>query len=156
PKGAGTGETVYDYTLSEEGVEWGRWKPPTWRYPGGEKLDFSNMLVPTLDSTRAIYLMDALHNGCRKPVMLTGGPGTAKTSTALMFFSSFNPAARLVKRLNFSSATAPGNFQEAVEAELDKRGGKSFGPPGGKKMTVFIDDVSMPAVNTWGDQPTNE
>ena len=38
--------------------------------------------------------------------------------------------------------------QNAVEAELDKRGGKNFGPPNGNKMTFFIDDMSMPEVRS--------
>lgn len=37
--------------------------------------------------------------------------------------------------------------QNSIEVELDKRGGKNFGPPGGKKMTIFMDDLSMPEVN---------
>lgn len=36
--------------------------------------------------------------------------------------------------------------QNSIEVELDKRGGKNFGPPGGKKMTIFMDDLSMPEV----------
>jgi dynein heavy chain len=47
-------------------------------------------------------------------------------------------------------------FQNTLELELDKRGGKNFGPPNGKKMTVFIDDMSQPDKNSWGDQPTLE
>ena len=39
---------------------------------------------------------------------------------------------------------------------MDKQGGKSYGPPTGKRMTIFLDDLSMPEVNTWGDQPTLE
>lgn len=38
--------------------------------------------------------------------------------------------------------------QNSIEVELDKRGGKNFGPPGGKKMTIFMDDLSMPEVMT--------
>jgi hypothetical protein len=152
------GETVYEYVLDNAGggeLSWSRFKAPLWNYPDQEKLDFSNLLVPTMDSTRSIYLIDAFHR-YRRPVLMIGGPGTAKTSTALMYFSSFDVNKQMMKRVNFSSATTPGLFQESIESELDKRGGKSFGPPGGKRMTVFIDDVSMPSINTWGDQPTNE
>ena len=46
--------------------------------------------------------------------------------------------------------------QNTLELELDKRGGKNFGPPNGKKMTIFIDDISQPERNDWGDQPTLE
>ena len=149
------GETIYEYFVSDAGV-WTLWKPPVWKYPAGqEKLDFSNLLVPTMDSTRALYNCQHVHKQ-KKAVCMVGGEGTAKTSTALMFFATLDPSEMLVKRVNFSSATTPFMCQSRIEVELEKRGGRNFGPPGGKAMTIFMDDLSMPEVNVWGDQPTLE
>eukprot|EP00606_Chrysophyceae_sp_TOSAG23-5_P000883 GSChrysophyteH2.ASY1.ANO1.1544.1 assembled CDS len=91
-------------------------------------LDFSNLLVPTMDSTRASYNIFHMQKQ-KKAVCL---------------------------RVNFSSATTPFMAQQSVEVELEKRGGKNFGPPGGRAMTIFVDDISMPDINVWGDQPTLE
>ena len=151
------GDTIFEYLVEPATCAWRKVAPPGWQYPRGEKLDFSNLLVPTMDSTRANYIMRHMHKqGKATPVLIVGASGTAKTSTALMFFDSLDSAKMLVKKVNFSSATTPFMCQNAVEVELDKRGGKNFGPPGGKKMTFFIDDLSMPEKNAWGDQPTLE
>lgn len=152
----GPNETIFEYFVANETGDWQLWKPPVWHYPAGqEKLDFSNLLVPTMDSTRAIYNCVHLHKQ-KKAICMVGGEGTAKTSTALMFFQTLDQNEMLVKRVNFSSATTPFMCQSSIEVELEKRGGRNFGPPGGKAMTIFMDDLSMPEVNTWGDQPTLE
>ena len=85
-----------------------------------------------------------------------GGPGTAKTCIVQQFLSRFDPDRHASKTITFSSLTSPAIFQAAVEGAMEKRQGRTYGPPGGKAMSLFIDDLSMPALNAWGDQVTNE
>jgi dynein heavy chain len=73
-----------------------------------------------------------------------------------MYASKFDSAVQLFKRINFSSATSPSLFQASIETECDNKIGKDFAPPQNKKMVVFVDDMSMPFVNKWGDQITLE
>lgn len=149
------GETVFEYYVDLSSLKWEKWKPPVWIYPQGENLNFSNLLVPTMDSTRAIYVTEHIQKQ-GAPVLIVGAEGTAKTSTQLMFLAKQDSSKMITKRINFSSATTPGMAQYSIETELDKRGGKTYGPPNGKRMTIFFDDISMPEVNKWGDQPTLE
>jgi len=151
----GEHETLYEYYVDPETTEWQLWRPPVWNYPNTKHLDFSNLLVPTMDSTRAQFIIATLQKANHN-VLLLGGSGTAKTSTAYMYLDGLDENVMLTKIMNFSSATSPFMFQNTVETQLDKRGGKKFGPAQGKKMTFFLDDISMPLVNNWGDQPTLE
>ena len=148
-------ETIFDYHLhiSERGISWKLINPPKWKPP--KQIFFSRLLMPTVDSTKAELLINYLKEN-NHPILLIGGSGTAKTSSVLMYANKFDSDKMLFHQINFSSATLPVHFQTSIESVCDTKIRKGFGPKDGKKMTVFIDDLSMPEKNKWGDQITLE
>ena len=153
-------DTVFEFMINSENssYEWVHWgsRIPGWAYTGQDlNAEFATLLIPTIDSVRSEYNME-LSVAKGRPVLLVGGPGTAKTSIILSVLGKQDPTTTGFKKLSFSSATTPIIFQRTIEGCVEKRQGRTFGPPGGKKMVVFIDDVSMPEINTWGDQITLE
>jgi len=158
-------ETIYDYCYDHKSKQWKLWEPESWSAP--KRIIFSQLLIPTADSCRADFIIKKISslNPIRSQIrgepgqlntLLVGSSGTAKTSVIQMYCNKFDPSVMLQKRINFSSATLPKDFQFSIEAEIEKKQSRVFAPPQGKKMTVFLDDMSMPLVNTWGDQITLE
>ncbi|VVD00171.1 unnamed protein product [Leptidea sinapis] len=58
----------------------------------------------------------------------------------------------IIQQMNFSSRTSSMDVQRNLESVVEKRTKDTFGPPVGKKMLVFIDDMNMPIVDTYGTQ----
>ncbi|KAM6900105.1 dynein axonemal heavy chain 5 [Xenentodon cancila] len=149
-------QTIFEFTVNNQG-QWEHWsnKVPEYIYPRDHVPDYSSILVPNVDNVRMDFLMQSIMKQ-RKAVLLIGEQGTAKTVMIKGHISKLDPELYLNKTLNFSSATLPGMFQRTIESYIDKRMGTTYGPPAGRRMTVFIDDINMPVINEWGDQITNE
>merc|ERR1719272_1857621 len=89
----------------------------------------------------------------KKPAMFCGESGTAKTVTCHSCFNSLDADKYVVLGINFSSRTTSMDFQKIIEENIDKRTFKTYGPKAsGKKLLVFIDDMNMPKIDTYGTQ----
>ena len=92
-------ETVFDFSYDGKVADWKVWSPEKWTPP--KRIMFSQLLIPTADSTRAEYViskistLNPVRNVVRKEpghlnTLLVGSSGTAKTSVVLMYCNKFN------------------------------------------------------------------
>uniref|UniRef100_A0A182NRZ8 AAA+ ATPase domain-containing protein n=1 Tax=Anopheles dirus TaxID=7168 RepID=A0A182NRZ8_9DIPT len=143
--------TLFDYFFDIERKQWLAWEwvIPSYEHDAG--LHFSDILVPTMDTLKIEKILD-LMNKVRRPVVLVGDPGTSKTAVISHFLRHLNRDSFIVLNINFSSRTSSMDVQKTIEAAVEKRTKDIFGPPVGKKLVTFIDDMNMPQVDNYGTQ----
>ncbi|EZA57210.1 Dynein heavy chain 10, axonemal [Ooceraea biroi] len=143
--------TMYDYMLDVKKKIWMAWKWLVPAYVHDRQKSFSDILVQTIDTLRTTWFMNLMNN-MQRPVLLVGEIGTSKTAIVHEFLRNLSPEKYEQLLINFSSRTTSMNVQRNIESVMEKRTRGIFGPAPGKKLIVFIDDMNMPIVDTYGTQ----
>ncbi|XP_069560973.1 dynein axonemal heavy chain 6 [Brachyistius frenatus] len=127
---------------------------PAFKY--NSEQPFFEMLVPTTDTVRYGYLMENLLS-VRQSVLFTGDTGVGKSVVARGLLNSIQEnAGYLPVYINFSAQTSSARTQEIIESKLEKKRKNILGAPGNKKLVIFVDDLNMPKLDSYGSQPPIE
>ena len=145
----GSGKELFEHIYNPDERRWEKWEERVPKYKQPVPFQFYKVVVPTSDSVMYTYLLDRALAG-NNPCLLVGEPGTAKTTVVQNYLYSQNGIKRL--EINLSSRTSAADVQNNIEANTEKKSGKIYGAPAGKKLVVFIDDMNMPKVDEYGTQ----
>merc|ERR1719199_1341002 len=149
PKMPDPGE-AFDYRYEPSTQSWTHWQQWMVPYnPVAERM-YQNIVISTVEIERMKYIL-ALHVQCNRPVLYVGVAGTGKTTIVKDYLSELGES-RLSAMMGLNNYSNSFAFQKIMEGYLDKRTGRTFGPPGNKKCVMFIDDLNMPAIDKYETQ----
>ena len=144
--------TVYDYYYDPKKMSWQPWSERLGEYIPISDMPVSSIIVPTVDIVRVRAVVELSIDGNR-PVMFIGVSGTGKTTLSKDYLSSINQEEKQFNTINFNNYTDSLSLQRFIEAHVEKKMGREYGPPSGKKLLIFfIDDLNMPFVDKYGTQ----
>merc|ERR1719247_2877787 len=144
---------AFDYRFDAVAKEWVHWDQFVVAYEPITERMYQNIVVSTVELERMKYVLD-LHVNRGKPVLYVGTAGTSKTTIVKDYLNEV-----AVKRddmmsasINHNNYTSSFALQAIMTGYLDKRTGRTYGPPGNRKCIFFIDDLNMPALDTYDTQ----
>ncbi|XP_026529026.1 dynein heavy chain 1, axonemal [Notechis scutatus] len=162
--------TVYDYKLDDAGISsieedededivevvcWQNWMTSSTEFKMAPDTSYCDIIVPTMNTVQMACLLEMLLTN-HKPVLCIGPTGTGKTLTIADKLLKNLPLEYISHFLVFSARTSANQTQDLIDSKLDKRRKGVFGPPLGRYFIFFIDDLNMPALETYGAQPPIE
>ncbi|KAH9277041.1 hypothetical protein BASA83_000559 [Batrachochytrium salamandrivorans] len=152
-----TSSNVFSYLVDLKTCRFILWDDIVPSFKFSSETPYFDMIVPTSITVKYAYLLEALiSNSC--PVLFTGNTGVGKS---IIIQDLLNRVGRKNKNLNmtlnFSAQTNSAQTQQMVELKLEKKRKNIFGAPVGfNKVVLFVDDLNMPKMDTYGSQPPIE
>lgn len=140
--------TIYDYFIDPETKAFRPWSELITDFELDPDVPLQSTLVPTAETTRLRWFMDILIEK-NHPIMLVGGAGSGKSVIVSEKLNNL-PDKYAITNVPFNFYTTSEMLQKILEKPLEKKSGRTFGPPGNKTMIYFVDDMNMPKVDTYG------
>ena len=146
--------SIYDFfidpsTKKGEPKRFAHWREIIPEYKHDRAEAYAKIFVPNMESTRLLFLSNMMVQ-LRKPVMLLGGSGSAKTIILNRLLGDLDDEMWVSCPIAYNSFTTSRDTQGMLEAPLEKKTGTIFGPPGTKKLIYFIDGAHRRAESARG------
>lgn len=145
----------YECIYSPEDSKWKNWTDLLPQYTIQPGSLFSTIMVPNSYSGQYSYLIELLVP-YKRHILMCGPTGTGKSVYIASAMAALPNASYKPLSLGFSAKTSANMTQDIVDGKLDKRRKGIYGPPMGSQCILFIDDLNMPEVETYGAQPPIE
>ncbi|MCQ2815680.1 MAG: hypothetical protein MJ252_00290 [archaeon] len=156
------GCTVYDYFFTFDFIEikWNKWETKLEEPKIDLSAEYTDIIIPTIDSTRYNYIMRELLVKKRN-TLITGPTGTGKTVNFKKLITSLENEKKLDDKfssltINFSAQTTAAQTQGNIEKMLIRKRIGRYAPENNKVMIVFVDDTNMPKKEIFDAQPPIE
>ncbi|MEW5311652.1 MAG: hypothetical protein WDW38_003348 [Sanguina aurantia] len=149
------GRLVYDFVWDKDRSKWAPWMDTVASKALDVEAEYTAIIVPTVDTVRYTYLLHKfVTHGMH--CLFVGPTGTGKSVYVKKHLQESLPAHYVHMLMTFSAQTSANMTQDIIDGKLDKRRRGVVGPPQGKKMVIFVDDLNMPQVEEYGAQPPVE
>eukprot|EP00931_Biecheleriopsis_adriatica_P034701 TRINITY_DN20021_c0_g4_i1.p1 TRINITY_DN20021_c0_g4~~TRINITY_DN20021_c0_g4_i1.p1 ORF type:complete len:4150 (-),score=1074.99 TRINITY_DN20021_c0_g4_i1:152-12580(-) len=148
--------SVFDYWPSGPANKWEDWTKKITNFEIAKDAQVHSLIIPTADTARNAFLLQTLVKA-EYHVLFVGPTGTGKTVVIQKeLLSGFDKEKYNTIAFAFSAQSSANQTQDVIDGKLDKRKKGCYGPPFGKRCLVFVDDLNMPAKETYGAQPPIE
>jgi len=149
-------DSVFDVFANGQTNKWENWTKKITNFDIPKEAAPHTITVPTMDTVRSAFLLQTMV-ASNNHILFSGLTGTGKTVVIQQeLLKNFDKEKFTNIAFAFSAQTTANQTQDIIDGKLDKRRKGYYGPPFGKKCLMFIDDMNMPAKQTYGDQPPIE